>query len=71
MTADGQYFYCTGNFNFFLKIYKNNGYGFDLLQTFNLPAKPYFIYNSDNGSYLRVGVDPSLYAYEQLTDGTY
>ena len=41
------------------------------MQTFNLPAKPYFIYNSDNGSYLRVGVDPFLYAYEQITDGTY
>ena len=70
MTADGQYFYCS-NFQFSLKIFKNNGHGLNLLQTFNLSGQGFFICNKDNGGYVRLGVGSSIYIYSLLSNGTY
>ena len=69
MTIDGEYFYCSLQHSS-LKIYKNNGYGFELLQTLDFPADVFYICNSDNGSHLQLAVGSSIYIY-QLSNGTY
>ena len=71
MAADGEYFYCISKSFTDFKIYKNNGYGFDLAQTFYLPTYARYICNSDNGAHVRVSVSSSVYVYGRSSDGTY
>ena len=70
MTDDGSFFYCTANLDNELKIFKNNGYGFDLIQIFSV-ASAGMMCNSDDGGHVVVGGDEKIHIFLKTPDKIY
>ena len=70
MTDDGNFFYCTTNTGQQLKVFKNNGHGFDPFQVFDVPFIDKLC-NSGDGGLVAVGGFRKFHIFEQSLDGMY